>query len=94
MYNTSSRLYCYSVPQIGLVDMLYRKSLRVSSAAKGQLGAGKIVNLQSNDACEWEGRGCRPASPATGCREVRSLLSGVVFSVRWRLLCAAQHSTG
>lgn len=39
--------------QVGLVDMLYRKSLRVSSAAKGQLGAGKIVNLQSNDACGW-----------------------------------------
>ena len=34
------------------MDALYRKSLRVSSAAKGDLGAGKIVNLQSNDAGE------------------------------------------
>lgn len=39
-----------TVPQIALVDMLYRKSLRISAAAKGELGAGKIVNLQSNDA--------------------------------------------
>jgi hypothetical protein len=38
---------------VALVDMLYRKSLRVSSAAKGELGAGTIVNLQSNDACEY-----------------------------------------
>ncbi|KAI3434886.1 hypothetical protein D9Q98_002940 [Chlorella vulgaris] len=36
--------------KVALVDMLYRKSLRVSSAAKGELGAGTIVNLQSNDA--------------------------------------------
>lgn len=40
------------LPQIALVDALYRKSLRVSSAAKGEMGAGKIVNLQSNDAGE------------------------------------------
>ena len=38
--------------QIALVDALYRKSLRISSAAKGDLGVGKIVNLQSNDAGE------------------------------------------
>jgi hypothetical protein len=36
-------LYCV---QVALVDMLYRKSLRLSSAAKGEAGAGKIVNLQ------------------------------------------------
>lgn len=36
-------LYCL---QVALVDMLYRKSLRLSSAAKGEAGAGKIVNLQ------------------------------------------------
>ncbi|PRW33949.1 ABC transporter isoform A [Chlorella sorokiniana] len=36
--------------KIALVHALYRKSLRVSSAAKGDLGVGKIVNLQSNDA--------------------------------------------
>ncbi|EFN56982.1 hypothetical protein CHLNCDRAFT_143584 [Chlorella variabilis] len=38
--------------KIALVDMLYRKSLRISAAAKGELGAGKIVNLQSNDAAK------------------------------------------
>ncbi|PRW61038.1 multidrug resistance-associated 1 isoform X8 [Chlorella sorokiniana] len=38
--------------KVELVDALYRKSLRVSSAAKGDLGAGKIVNLQSNDAAK------------------------------------------
>lgn len=32
------------------MDALYRKSLRISSAAKSELGAGKVVNLQSNDA--------------------------------------------
>lgn len=32
------------------MDALYRKSLRISAAAKGDMGAGKIVNLQSNDA--------------------------------------------
>lgn len=36
------------------MDALYRKSLRVSSAAKGDMGAGKIQNLQSNDAGEAE----------------------------------------
>ena len=36
--------------QVGLIDMLYCKSLRVSSAAKASLGVGSIVNLQSNDA--------------------------------------------
>ena len=32
--------------------MLYRKSLRISSAARAEQGAGRIVNLQSNDAGE------------------------------------------
>ena len=36
--------------QVGLIDMLYCKSLRVSSSAKAGLGVGSIVNLQSNDA--------------------------------------------
>jgi hypothetical protein len=36
--------------QVGLVDALFRKSLRVSSAAKSEAGVGAIVNLQSNDA--------------------------------------------
>jgi ATP-binding cassette, subfamily C (CFTR/MRP), member 1 len=36
----------------GLVDALYRKSLRVSAAARAELGAGAIVNLQSNDAAK------------------------------------------
>ncbi|KAL4446696.1 hypothetical protein ABPG77_007940 [Micractinium sp. CCAP 211/92] len=38
--------------KIGLVDALYRKSLRISSAARAEHGAGKIVNLQSNDAAK------------------------------------------
>ncbi|KAH7620070.1 putative ABC transporter C family member 10 [Nannochloris sp. 'desiccata'] len=35
-----------------LVDMLYAKSLRVSAAAKSEMGAGAVVNLQSNDAAK------------------------------------------
>ena len=31
--------------QVGLIDMLYCKSLRVSSSAKAGLGVGSIVNL-------------------------------------------------
>ena len=49
--------------QAALVDTLNRKSLRVSSAAKAELGAGKIVNLQSNDAGEWS---CTHSGPAGG----------------------------
>ena len=41
--------------QIGLVDMLYRKSLRITGASKGRLGVGAIVNLQSNDASKLWG---------------------------------------
>ena len=33
-----------------LVDMLYSKSLRMTSSAKTDVGTGTIVNLQSNDA--------------------------------------------
>lgn len=50
--------------QISLVDALYRKSLRVSSATKGDMGVGKIVNLQSNDA---GGRAGGWAGAATAC---------------------------
>ncbi|KAK9847067.1 hypothetical protein WJX84_012280 [Apatococcus fuscideae] len=35
-----------------LIDVLYRKSLRVHSATKGAMGIGAIVNLQSNDAAK------------------------------------------
>lgn len=35
-----------------LLEALYRKSLRVSSAVKAALGVGPIVNLQSNDAAK------------------------------------------
>lgn len=33
-----------------LVQMLYRKSLRITSAVKSEKGVGTIANLQSNDA--------------------------------------------
>jgi hypothetical protein len=33
-----------------MIDMLYRKSLKVTSAVRGAFGVGAIVNLQSNDA--------------------------------------------
>ena len=35
-----------------LLEMLYRKSLRVSGAVKARMGTGAIVNLQSNDAAK------------------------------------------
>lgn len=41
--------------QISLVDMLYRKSLRITAASKGKMGVGAIVNLQSNDASKLWG---------------------------------------
>lgn len=38
-----------------LVDMLYSKSLRMTSSAKAEVGTGTIVNLQSNDAAKlWK----------------------------------------
>eukprot|EP00775_Hariotina_reticulata_P001784 gene1784-2118_t len=38
-----------------LLEMLYRKSLRVSGAVKSAMGVGPIVNLQSNDAAKlWQ----------------------------------------
>lgn len=49
MWACLRRLGCAVPPaclQVALVDMLYRKSLRLSSAAKSEAGAGKIVNLQ------------------------------------------------
>lgn len=39
-------------PQVGLVDLLYSKSLRVGAAARASVGIGSIVNLQSNDAAK------------------------------------------
>ena len=33
----------------GLIDAIFKKSLRVSGAVRGEMGIGKIVNLQSND---------------------------------------------
>lgn len=39
----------------GLVDMLYRKSLRLNAGKTSDLGVGAIVNLQSNDAAKlWK----------------------------------------
>ncbi|GLC35697.1 hypothetical protein PLESTB_000485000 [Pleodorina starrii] len=35
--------------KIALIDMIYDKSLRITSAVKADMGAGAIVNLQSND---------------------------------------------
>ena len=38
-----------------LIDSLYQKSLRISQAAKMELGSGAVVNLQSNDAAKlWK----------------------------------------
>jgi ATP-binding cassette subfamily C (CFTR/MRP) protein 1 len=38
--------------KVGLVDMLYAKSLRITAAARSELGVGAVVNLQSNDAAK------------------------------------------
>ncbi|GIL72743.1 hypothetical protein Vretimale_4441 [Volvox reticuliferus] len=35
--------------KIALIDMIYDKSLRVTSSVKSEMGTGAIVNLQSND---------------------------------------------
>ncbi|GIL43241.1 hypothetical protein Vafri_1038 [Volvox africanus] len=35
--------------KIALIDMIYDKSLRITSAVKSDMGTGTIVNLQSND---------------------------------------------
>ncbi len=41
--------------QAQLIDSIYRKSLRITSATKGSMGVGAIVNLQSNDGAKiWE----------------------------------------
>jgi hypothetical protein len=42
-------------PQVGLVDCLYRKCLRISCATRTAQGAGRLVNLQSNDAAKLWG---------------------------------------
>lgn len=36
----------------GLIDMLYRKSLRISCGAREGFGPGVVNNLQSNDAAK------------------------------------------
>lgn len=33
-----------------MIEMLYAKSLRITSSVKSDMGVGPIVNLQSNDA--------------------------------------------
>ncbi|KAK9797814.1 hypothetical protein WJX73_000524 [Symbiochloris irregularis] len=38
--------------KVGLVDMLYRKALKVGCSARSEFGIGSIVNLQSNDAAK------------------------------------------
>ena len=38
--------------QVGLIDMLYAKSLRITSSVRSTYGVGSIVNLQSNDAAK------------------------------------------
>ncbi|KAG2450119.1 hypothetical protein HYH02_000222 [Chlamydomonas schloesseri] len=38
--------------KISLIDMLYDKSLRITSAVKADMGTGTIANLQSNDAAK------------------------------------------
>lgn len=44
----------YSCPQsqVDMVEMIYRKSLRITSAVRSEMGVGSIVNLQSNDAAK------------------------------------------
>lgn len=46
LYRLCAHLKC------SLVDMLYRKSLRISCGARSELGAGVVNNLQSNDAAK------------------------------------------
>ncbi|KAL6768590.1 hypothetical protein ACKKBF_B11340 [Auxenochlorella protothecoides x Auxenochlorella symbiontica] len=49
LYRLCAHLKC------SLVDMLYRKSLRISCGARSELGAGVVNNLQSNDAAKlWQ----------------------------------------
>ena len=38
--------------KIGMLEMLYDKSLRISSSVRSDMGIGSIVNLQSNDAAK------------------------------------------
>ena len=38
--------------QVALTDMLYTKSLKISSGVKSEYGIGAITNLQSNDAAK------------------------------------------
>ena len=41
---------CPPIAQAALIDMIYRKALTMTSAAKGRFGVGTIINMQSNDA--------------------------------------------
>jgi hypothetical protein len=38
--------------QVGLIDMLFRKALRVTSGVRSEMGSGAILNLASNDAAK------------------------------------------
>ena len=44
-----------AAPQVSLIDMLFRKSLRLSAAARAEHGAGGIANLQANDCTKLYG---------------------------------------
>ena len=45
-----ARLSAHAMLQVDLLDMLYRKSLRLGVDVRNARGAGTVVNLQSNDA--------------------------------------------
>lgn len=75
--------------KISLVDMLYDKSLRITSAVRSDMGSGAIVNLQSNDAAKlwglvlylhvvWNGGSRAPLS-----NDRVAVRSGTWFLERW-----------
>lgn len=77
-----ARISCvtmYVAIQIGLVDTLYRKSLRITAASKGRMGVGAIVNLQSNDASKLWGMAQFLHILWSGPFQVQRLLNSFVF---------------
>lgn len=42
--------FCAMLVQVGVLDTIYRKSLRLSVDVRNARGIGTVVNLQSNDA--------------------------------------------